>query len=262
MHKFHEFQRQIFSLLEMEFFDEAEGQVDMVVELGDSAAATVWNMPEPLIPVLCSMLYNNIGMHRLRRTTEMFKRDRDKAALHAGALEAQGCHNKAMDRFDIAAEDILDMSDDTLKSKNFIFTLWGLGLTSYFLDQSDAARRYLSICLRVPAEDEQAATWHSDASNYLHKIEKEPAQVVIKVEAAEPILEEEDLWRVRGKLVSWDAYARPSIDTFKVYVDPLDTVRLTGLGSGTSVQWVGRTLVLRTGPSCDLFAPLSIVEVH
>lgn len=262
MTSFADFQRRIFALLEVGDFDEAEGQVDVVVELGNAAAATVWEMPESLIPLLCSMLYNNIGMHKLGAGTAIFKRTRDKAALQEWTRGAQACHIKALDRFDMAAEDILYLPADSPLNKNFIFTLWGLGLTSYFLDEFDAARRYLTICLRIPPEDEQAAAWQSDASNYLHRVEKEPAQVVLQVQSMQPIPDQPQLWRVQGKLLGWDAYARPVLESYTVYVDPLDRARLTRVSTGPTVQWEGRTLVLQTGPSCDLFAPLRIVEIH
>ena len=88
------------------------------------------------------------------------------------------------------------------------------------------ARRIDERVAQAGAEDEQAAYWQSDASNYLRLLDAKPVRIVVKARSVMPNMFDPHLLQVEGDLLEWDSYARPMAEQFSVRVadDDIDAL--------------------------------------
>lgn len=256
-----ELQKQFMLFLEVGMLDEAEQLIDQLMDSDLNRLATAWDLPRVAVLQVFSGCYNNIGMMHIAKSARTYEITEEIADMQEAARQAERCHEKSLDLFDISIEEIFYLPANYPLNKNFIFSLWGLGISSYFLERHAESRKYLQQCLRIPPEDEQAARWQSDASNYLHKIEKKPAQIRIKADTVIRHMFNRQLWNVRGSLLEWNSYAQPVLDEYTVRLNDRDANRLETLGIANLGALSGHILTLQTDDSCDLYRPLRLTEV-
>lgn len=251
---------QLNSLLEAGEIAEAEQTVDDLAWFDLEDLETDWGLPEDGVRHYLSIFYNNIGLNYRIAGMEAVQEGNREAAMEA-AQGSERCHEKALDIYDLSAEEFMIFPSDSPINKNLIFTFWGLGGSKLVLGKTDESRKYLELCLRIPAEDEQAAAWQSEAGNYLRTLDQRAIRLVLKAQEVIPTLSNPQLLRVEGEVLECDAYTPPTQPAFPVYVDDEDIKRLEAQGVPNAIALEGHILVLESDESGDLRHPLHIVEV-
>jgi hypothetical protein len=274
MHSFEETNERFASLLRAgpdASLSVAEQELHQLTQHGIEELAKSWQVPEFGVQHFLSYTYNSVGLFYLQRGQIAYGRTRDEETITEAARQAERCHEHAVDVFDMAVDDIMLLPDlypisvDEARTfpgfrpigKIFIFTLWGLGISKYILKKHAESRKYLQYCLRITPEDEQTAAWQSDASNYLHKIEKKRVTIKLQIEDANVYLMEPDIIRAKGDLVAWDSYARPVLTEYKIRFDnesmtQIEVVRLL-------LELEGQVVTLKTDETGDLYRPLYLI---
>jgi hypothetical protein len=253
----------------------AEQELRQLTQHGLEHLAKSWEMSVFGVQMYLSYTYNSIGLFHLKRGQSEYRITKNIETIMEAAQNAERCHEQALDVFDMAADDILLLPDlhpisvDEAREyvadfqpigKNFIFTFWGLGISKYILKKHVESRKYLRYCLMITPEDEQSTTWQSDASNYLHKLEKKRVTVKLHVKDTNVYLMEPEIIQAKGDVVAWDSYARPMLPEYKIWFDSesmsqADVVRLL-------LMLEGRVVTLQTDETGDLFRPLFLVDVE
>lgn len=253
----------------------AEHELRQLIQHGLENLAKSWEMTVFGVQMYLSYTYNAIGLFHLKRGQDEYRITKNVEAIMEAARNAERCHEQALDVFDMAADDILLLPDlhpisvDEAREfapnfqpigKNFIFTFWGLGISKYILKKHAESRKYLQYCLMITPEDEQAATWQSDASSYLHKIEKKRVTIKLHVKDTNVYLIEPEIIRAKGDVIAWDSYARPVLPEYKIWFDSesmsqADVVHLLFILEG-------RVVTLQTDETGDLFRPLYLVDLE
>lgn len=257
----HNIMGQVQHLLDSGKMWEAEQLVDQLAELDPEVLAVSWSIRKDAPLLFISHFYNTIGTYYQQLAISANKQE-NREGVVAAARNAERCHEKAFDLFDISAEDLLYLpSGDSPYNKNFIFTLWGLGASKYVLSKKEESREYLQLCLRLISHDEQAIRWQSEASTYLRLIEQKSVQIALRVRKAESNMFDSNLLVVEGELLEWDEYAKPMQQTFAVHLRSKDIESLETQGFKNPRALLGHVLVLISDPSGDLKRKMILLEI-
>jgi hypothetical protein len=238
----------------------AEQMVDQLTEVETNLLEQAWDLAPGEGRHYLAILYNNIGAN-YQSVGMQAHRQQNRDGMTQAALGAERCHEKALDLYDMSAEDFLFFPPHTRFNKNLIFTFWGLGSVKYVLSKNAESQKYLLLCLRIKAEDEQAAAWQSDASHYLRLLDRKPVQIVVQAHDVMPNLLNPQLLHVKGELLEWDAYAKPLLKEYVVFFTDDDIARLETQGFRNGIALENHTLVLSSDASGDLRRPLRLVQV-
>jgi hypothetical protein len=239
----------------------AEAILDGFADLEPDELGRSWGLDPYMGSHFLSNLYNIIGHKYNRNGIEaVWRNDRD--AMLTAAREAERCHEKAWDLYDMGAEDVMYLPYINPLNKNIVFTFWGLGSAKYVLSKHEESRKFLLLCVRLSLEDEQVAVWQSDASHYLRLLDAKPVQLALRVASVMPSILNPHLIQITGGLLEWGAYTKPLQTDYFVYVSSEDMDWLTAQGYRNSFALEGRTLVLKSDATGDLSRPCRITEVH
>lgn len=239
---------------------EAERLVDDLAAIDPDELGKLWGFGKSGARHYLAIFFNNIGSNYQGRGIQAHQQN-DRAGMQVAAERAERCHEKAIDMYDISAEDFIYFPAHSPFNKNLIFTLWGLGSAKYVLGKNAESQKYLLLCLRFPPEDEQAIVWQSDASNYLRLLDRKPIQIALKAHSIMPTLLNPQMLRVEGELLEWGAYTKPRFKEYLIAVTDEEIDALAAKGFRNAIALEGHILVLRSHDSGDLRRPLRIVEV-
>lgn len=248
-------------LLEQGLVGEAERMIDRLADEDEDQLGSEWELHGSGALHYLSIFYNNIGMHYKAVGLDSLRQD-DKNAVALAAQGAERCHEKALDVYGIAADDFMYFPSASPFDKNLILTFYGLGSAKFVLGKHDESRKYLLLCLRFHAEDEQAASWQADASRFLRLLDQKPVRIVIKALDIMPSLFHPGFFRVRGDLLEWDSYAPPSMREYIVHVSDQDIDRLEAKGVRNAIGLEGSILIVESDESGDLQRPLRLIAVR
>lgn len=154
-------------LLETSRVGAAERIIDALAEEDAEALAGYWNMSKSAVEHCISIFYNNVGANHHGLGREALRQQQWADSIQA-AKDAERCHEKALDMYDMSAEDIMFFPSNHPIIKNFIMTFWGLAISKHVLGKSEESKKYLELCLRLPAEDDQARAWQQQAYSLIN----------------------------------------------------------------------------------------------
>ena len=159
--------------------EEAERLIDTLAELDPRQLDRQWGVGTNMSRYYLSLFYNNVGVSYKERGSEAFHLN-DADRLMIAAFGAERCHEKAFDMYDMSAEEIMYLPANYPFSKHLIYTLCGLGSAKYVLRKTAESRKYLLLCLRLPAADPDTEKWQSAASHYLRLLDGKPVQIALE----------------------------------------------------------------------------------
>lgn len=238
----------------------AERFIDALAESDPQQLDRQWGVGTNMSQYCLLLFYNSIGVSYKDRGGEAF-RQHDADRVMIAAFGAERCHEKAFDMVGMSADDIMYLPGNYPFNKHLIYTLWALGSAKYVLRKTAESRKYLLLCLRIPAPDPEAEQWQSEASHYLRLLDGKPVQIAVNAQDVMPNLLEPKLLQVKGKLLEWGAYTMPLQDKFVVYVDDAAIDYFERHGFENPIDLEGHVLVLVSDDTGDLHHPLLIVEV-
>jgi tetratricopeptide (TPR) repeat protein len=251
---------QLQRLLELEQVNEAELLVDQLADKDEDWLGREWELHGSGVRHYLSIFYNNIGLNYKVLGMDALRQE-DSNAVMLATQGAERCHEKALDMYDMSAEDFMYLPSESPFNKNLILTFYGLGSVKFVLGKHDESRKYLLLSLRIPAEDEQALSWQADASRFLRLLDQKPIRLALKVSDIMPSLFNPQLFRVRGDLLEWDSYAPPTTQEYIVQVSDHDIDRLESQGFRNAIGLEGYILILESDESGDLQRPLRLIDV-
>ena len=250
----------VLTYLTEERLAEAEALVDEVAELDREALGDAWEFGSDLTSHALSMLYNNIGMGYWKTGAAANTRG-DGAASDRALRKAERCHEKALDMYDMSADDFMYLPANSPINKNTICTLRGLGVVKFGLGKEEESRKYLLVMVRIPAEDEQAAFWQGEGSHLLRQLDRKPVQIAIQAQSVRSDPVNPRILLVKGKLLEWGDYAEPIFKTYAASLEDTDLAQLVERGFRNAAGLEGHVLVLKTDDSGDLQRALRLVEI-
>lgn len=150
---------------------EVESVLDRLAATDIEELAEHWGISDGEVSHFLSIFYNNVGM-MYRRQGMQGGAQGDNDALIQAAAHAERCHEKALDLYDMPAESLLYLPSVSPLVKSLLMTYWGLGGAKFALGKWDESRKYLEMCLRIPADDPQAAAWKREADEFLRSLPK------------------------------------------------------------------------------------------
>jgi hypothetical protein len=252
---------QVQQLLDSGRLIEVEQLVDRLAMQDPASIAREWNVERSAVPLFISHFYNTIGTYYQHAGREENKQG-NRNGVVAAARNAERCHEKAFDLFDLAADDVLAFpSKPSPFTKNFIYTFWGLGATKYALEKQAESRKYLLLCLWLTPDDDQARKWQDEASTYLSLLERKPVRIALRVHKVVPSMFESQVFFVEGELLEWEEYTKPTQERYMVHVTDEDIARLEARGLKNALALRGRVVVLNSDPCGDLRRKMRLVEV-
>lgn len=251
---------QITNLLETGKLAETEQLLDEFAEMDPDDLDEEWGLGTGGARYHLSVFYNNVGANYHGLGREAQKQGQPDKMLEA-AEQAERCHEKALDMYDVSADDLTNLPAGSPLSKNVIFTFWGLGTSKFVLEKREESRKYLELCLIFSPEDEQAKFWQSDASSYLRVLDGKPVQIVVRVNAAMGNPFDPHILHVQGELLEWDSYVKPRRTEYHVYLtdDLIDELEAKGFRDPSTFE--GAILVLNSHESGDLRRPMSLIQL-
>jgi len=239
---------------------EAEHVVDEWAAMDGDELGEWWELDKNGARHYLSIFFNNLGA-KYQAVGIQAHQQNQREDMQLAAHGAERCHEKALNLYDLSAEDFLYFPAHSPLNKNLIFTFWGLGSAKYVLGKPAESRKYLLLCLRISPEDEQATYWQADASNYLRLLDQKPVHLVLKAQDVMPNPLNPQLLKIEGEVLEWGAYGHPRLQTYLIMVSDEDITRLAAKGFRNAIALEGHTLVLCSHESGDLRKPLALVDV-
>jgi len=144
-------------------FVQAEQKIDKLAQIDSDELDKMWGF-QPGGGVHClSIFYNQIGFNYRELVGKAIDQN-DEDRLITIIQNAERCHRKAMDLYEISAEDMKSYPDNSPFNDNFISTLAGLGITKFWLRKFDESRAFLLACTGIQAKNERVARLQSEAA--------------------------------------------------------------------------------------------------
>ena len=260
MESFEAVGEKVFGYIQSGQIEEAERFIDALAELDPQQLDRQWGVSTDMSHYYLGLFYNKIGAGYKARGGEACRRH-DADRLMIAALGAERCYEKAFDMVDMSADDIMYLPANFAFNEFLIHTLLGLGSAKFVLRKTAESRKYLLLCLRIPAPDPDAKQWHSAASHYLRLLDGKPVQIAVEAHDVMPNMLKPRLLQVTGKLLEWGAYAMPTQDKFVVFVDDAAVDYLGRHGFDNPIALEGHVLVLVSDETGDLHNPLLLIQV-
>lgn len=171
-----EVMQDVLRLLELDHAQAAEGMIDNLVSGGITNLVVPWEMPESIVRHNISMFYNNIGANYYHTGTLALRQNDGQAAMKA-AYDAERCHQKAFDLYDMSLEDFMYFPNQHPIMKNVIFICWGLGRSKIALMKDHESKKYFEYCIKFGLSyktDEQIQSWVRASFEWLRKLDQFP----------------------------------------------------------------------------------------
>jgi len=163
MSTFEQVWEEITNLVRSGYFAQAEQQIDNLAEMDSDELETMWGLQSGQGNHNLSVLYNYIGLRYQDLAAFSVQQNQSKQVVRI-MEDAERCHEKAWDMYDFSPEDVVYLPSNSPFNKNLLCTLAGLGRTKFLLRKFAESRKFLLLCTRITATDEQAAGWQSEAA--------------------------------------------------------------------------------------------------
>lgn len=148
--------------------DEARQLLDRVARSSTEIKRLANNqtMSEPTARGNIGALYNNIGISYLQQAAQLAELY-GKLGEAQATTQAEYCFSTAFPFFGLARpEDVLYLPG-TFDLHDFITNYWGMGRTYYLQRRVPESRRFLELCLRLPARNPASSNLQTDARHLL-----------------------------------------------------------------------------------------------
>lgn len=293
--------QEVVRLLESGYVQEAETMVDNLVRRDISNLVILCEMPEGMLRHNISIFYNNIGANYYHIGTLALRRNDQEGAIKA-AFDAERCHQKAIDLYNISLEDFMYFPDQHPIIKNVIFACWGLGRSKIALMKDQESKKYFEYAVKFGVSnktDEQIQTWVRASFEWLRKLDHfsptssipqqhntsgvpgssvwdkqiseywrffdqyKPKKVVVQATLVSPVIFNPQLCRITVIWLDWGLSPnKPPIDELPVLVTGEDVDKLEQQGLTTPASLEGHILELTPDESASNGRVFRIAHVH
>jgi len=240
--------------------EKAEHLIDSLAELDPRQLDSEWGVATNISQYMLAIIYNSIGVSYKQQGDAALHED-DTERMVMAATGAERCHEKAFDTYGMSADDVLFLPANYPSNKYLISILCELGGAKYALQKMAESRKYLLLCLRIPAVDDDTMRWHAAASDYLRLLDGKPVQIAVHAQTVAPSARHPQVLQVSGNVLEWGAYTMPRQDEYLVYLDEAATDYLQRHGYENPHALAGHVLVLTSDTTGDLNHPLLLVQV-